>query len=226
MARSNPIRGMTLSEVVVALGSGTVMLGALLALTTSVRSASVDIQSALGVVQRGVDVLAELRRDLGRAQIVAIAPDGSQLSYRLPVVDDDSGAFLDAAGDVLWGINDGDGAHLGEFGVISFTTDRIRYETVEGIDINGDGDQSDSFEEGFLRRVSSTGAPMGCPSLRVLLVNGDYSGDVDGDGTGDPLFSMVGDTVVEIRVARVVMGRGVRMSVLRCAVKESEVAGG
>jgi prepilin-type N-terminal cleavage/methylation domain-containing protein len=104
-------------------------------------------------------------------------------------------ADLEADGDVPWETAEK---------TIRFTQVDTLTEEDAGTDVNRDGDLSDSFALGALERVETVdGEPVVTritgPSSQVVLALPSFAGDLNGDGVGDPLFSVDG-RVLDISV--------------------------
>jgi hypothetical protein len=211
--------GFTLIEVAIALFLGTVTLGGLVALTSTSAEGTRSIGSNLQTIRGGVDALAALRHDLNRARVVSVCADGTSLTYRLPVPAGIGQATLDDAGEVIWGVSDTTGITVGGTVTLAFVPERTLRESESGADVNGDGDQTDVFDVGRISRTSSTGARLALPRLDVLLANGNRGGDIDGDGTADPLFGLSPDRrTVVIRLLRTSRTGSARLVEVQCAV--------
>lgn len=108
-------------------------------------------------------------------------------------------------------------------------------------DINKNGNQTDSFVRGRLRKytVASTGDPLAVAKGSTLLATEGlsdyvllrvdpvaaswYNGDVNGDGMADPLFNFVDATGATVTTANVaVNGRGVIITTWHCTLDESQ----
>lgn len=218
------VRGFSLFEVMVALLIGTVTMGGLFSLTHSTSDASRDLDDNLRTLQANVDVFAALRKDLVRCRVREVASDGTGLVYNLPVPGGAGGGFVDDAGEVVWGVSDSDGVHLDGTVSLAFVFEKTVRESEEGADLNGDGDRADSFDVGRLARTSSTGERLGIPRMDVYVPSGDRGGDLDGDGTPDPLFSLdPANRQVVVRMGLLRRKGQLRIFVLRSAVDRIEL---
>jgi len=195
-------RGTSLVELAVAASVIGTMTLAALSLQVTTANASREIRSGFETVQTGARALDTLRRDLNRGRIEGIAPDGSSITYSLPLVDPVTGSFLDAGGNIRWGISDENGPVLGGTCTVAFQVEAVASEAALNRDLNGDGDLDDVFDRGRLSKTASTGEPLPLSRLDLFLPTGDYSGDVDSDGTDDPLFSLAAARQVTLRIAR------------------------
>jgi type II secretory pathway pseudopilin PulG len=183
--------GFTVMELVATVVIATVVLGGALVLVGASTNTMRDSQESLGTLRSAVDALVQVRRDLNRAKMVKIADDGTSIQYSLPVSAGESGAFLDGEGNLIWGVEDIDGVTLGGTVKLAFVQDRTLSEAdASQGDLNGDGDRADTFVLGHLTRTSSNGHRLAMPRVDVLLPSANKGGDVDGNGTNDPLFSV------------------------------------
>ena len=120
--------------------------------------------------------------------------DGTGFSFRVPTDPAGGTDYFDATG-IRWGSKvDGNPSSNGWSALAYVPTRQISESDVE-TDINGDGDQIDTFSLGQIRLIRwdafSNGVPESdvalCPPIVVQeLCN--YGGDLDGDGFQDPIF--------------------------------------
>ncbi len=215
--------GFTLVEVAFSVASLAVILGAGYTLTSTVSGTSGKLVADLETFRGALDAVDRVRGDLGRARVISVAEDGSAITYSLPVKTEGAENILDADGEIRWGVADKQGSRKGGTCTIRFSLDRIRSESEEDRDINGDGDKRDVFDEGRLVRRSDKDAKMVLRRTRVLLVRGDHDGDIDGDGVADPLFTMSETGILTLRLARPLSEGFVRVHVMRIKPTESAV---
>ena len=120
--------------------------------------------------------------EIRTGQLVALAPAGAA-----PYVDihpPRTGIALDQiadTGDVPW----------------QTVTHRVQYrqtgtlsESAVRLDINHDGDRTDTFALGVIELVTPQGTRPITQRGRVILGTPNFEGDVDGDGLKDPLFEV------------------------------------
>jgi len=76
-------------------------------------------------------------------------------------------------------------------------TNRVQYrqtgtlrESVERVDFNRDGDRKDDFAMGVVELVTPEGTRPITQRGRVILTLPNFDGDLNGDGTEDPLFEI------------------------------------
>lgn len=200
--RSRSIGGFSIIEMMIVLVILTVVFSAAFMVQARVSKASAQITNGTTALRASLDALNALRQDLSQARIEAVALNGSSVTFSLPVFDPLTKSCLDASGNVVWGINDGNGPKVGGNCTISFTPLKKRFESQEKLDLNGDGDQSDVFEEGRLVKKASTGTLMAMPKITLLLPYGNYGGDVDSDAVSDPIFAIAGTHQLALRMAR------------------------
>ncbi len=120
--------------------------------------------------------------------------DGTGFSFRVPTDPAGGTDFFDATG-IRWGSKvDGDPSING-WSALAYVPTRQVAEADLQTDINGDGDQIDSFNLGQIRlqrwdsvnnNVPITDVALCPPIVAQELCN--FGGDMDGDGFQDPLF--------------------------------------
>ena len=127
--------------------------------------------------------------------------DGTGFSYRLPV--DPSGGNNPLNGhDLFWGaVVPEVGATTNGWMALVFEAKNTYAEAVTHDDINKDGDKTDVFDVGQIRRLTwDTTDPnhhvedLGLGPTNVIQERCAGGGDLDGDGFGDPLFLWNGST--------------------------------
>lgn len=121
--------------------------------------------------------------------------DGSGFSYRVPV-DPSGGQDYLNGGELQWGAElPGAGQTLDGWIAIYFRASTTFDESEHGDDINGDGDRTDVFDVGQIRKViwdvTDPSAPVheiGLGPSNVIQERCAYGSDLDADGYNDPLF--------------------------------------
>ena len=121
--------------------------------------------------------------------------DGTGFCYRLPVDPSGGEDYFDDAGDVQWGVDVDGVVTLDGRACFYFSPVAVIQEAARGADLNGDGDQVDSFDLGqIMKRVwnSSLGSTSGfdvalCPPM-ILQEVCNWGSDLDGDASNDPIF--------------------------------------
>lgn len=159
-------------------------------------------------VERSADqILARLTSEFRGGQIVAESAAGEAPEITFARVSPDATLDdLDEGGEIPW---------AAETRILRFRETETISEALIEEDVNRDGDQTDNFvaglleieEDGVARPITETG--------RVILSHTTYNGDLDGDGTGDPLFTRV-DRQVQIEIhllTRTTQGRLVTTAV-------------
>jgi hypothetical protein len=126
-------------------------------------------------------------------QRVYFRGDGMGFSYRVPV--DPSGGDNPLNGnDLFFGAVVGGVPTVDGWIAIVFEARDEYSEATTGDDLNEDGDKTDVFEIGQLRRLTwdATGAgdveELGLGPTNVIQERCNHGGDLDGDGFSDPLF--------------------------------------
>lgn len=119
--------------------------------------------------------------------------DGTGFSYRVPV--DPSGGDNPLVGhDLNWGAVVGGIPTVDGWMALVFEAESAFEEAPAREDVNGDGDQTDVFDVGQIRRlIWDASAPdfvedLGLGPSNVLQERCNRGGDLDGDGFDDPLF--------------------------------------
>lgn len=121
--------------------------------------------------------------------------DGSGFAFRVPVDPAGGQDYFDASGEIQWGaVVDGAGTPDGR-ACFRFTPVAKIEESARGADLNGDGDEDDTFDLGQIsKRVwdSNAGGASGfevalCPPM-VLQEVCRWGADLDADGLDDPIF--------------------------------------
>ena len=204
--------GFTLIELLMSFVLSTVVVGSLFALMSGTRGAAQALEDGLHSMQKDLGAVTLLRQELSRSRLVTIEPDGSGLTYKLPVPAGADGAFVDDAGEILWGVDDPSGIDKDGTLTLRFEAMRTLRESDLDTDLDKDGDRGDLFEIGRLVRVSSKGTTLPFPVLTVILPKGQRLADLDGDGEMDPLFAVDPDRrAVVLNVVRVIGQRHFRI---------------
>jgi hypothetical protein len=216
-------KGFTIIELAFAMATSLVVLAAAYIVSASVSVSSVELVAGLESIRGSIETVNRVRGDLARARIISLEPDGSSITYRLPIPPPEGQPILDENGDIRWGFSDGRGTREGGFGRLEFLPERVRNEKDERRDLNEDGDRKDVFEEGRLRLTTDAGDELGVKRVRLLFVKGDRGADVDGDGTPDPLFSITANDVVVMQLPYLLDTGGVRVQSTKMRPVECEV---
>lgn len=119
--------------------------------------------------------------------------EGTGFSYRAPVDADGDGDVFDGD-DISWGAVVQGVATTDGWTAFLFEPVAVVTEAARAFDINGDGDQVDSFDLGRIRMRSWDAANPGSAtdialcSPMVLQEQCNWGGDLDSDGFADPIF--------------------------------------
>jgi type II secretory pathway pseudopilin PulG len=120
--------------------------------------------------------------------------DGTGFSYRVPT-DPAGGRDVFDHGEIRWGANAGGAPTLTGWAALVYVPVGTIDESVVGIDLNHDGDETDVFDVGQIRaRTWDTSDPtvpasdIGLGPAVILQERCHYAGDLDGDSYSDPIF--------------------------------------
>lgn len=155
----------------------------------------------------------------GRAQVgnrtVFFRGDGTGFAYRVPT-DPSGGVDYIDGNDLRWGANVRGTQTLDGWYALEFVARDTFDENVSGDDLNRDGDRTDVFDVGQIRRRSWSSAAPGAQGDDIALSptvvvqeRCRYGSDLDGDGFADPLF-LWDATRRELSIRVFVLGRGVK----------------
>lgn len=134
----------------------------------------------------------------GRAQVggrtVFFRGDGTGFSYRVPTDPTGGNDFIDGD-DLRWGANvRGTPLETGWY-ALEFVAKDTYDESITQDDLNHDGDTTDVFDVGQIRRrswnsdaLAATGDHVGLGPSCVIQERCRPGGDLDGDGFDDPMF--------------------------------------
>ena len=199
MERHSSERGFTLMEVMIALTiMSVIMMTALTAMKMAGDSLAAD--SLDNVAYSNVEtVTAEVCEELQLAPSPSVPGDGSWINFQVPVdLDGDGTVFASGDTDLLeLGISLGGMPRNGSI-TYRFVRDDSVSEAVLGRDVNRNN-AVDEFDVGHILKTLSD--PLSGWSMTqkrgrgFIQLKGNYGGDIDGDGQGDPIFSVSGDTV-------------------------------
>jgi hypothetical protein len=134
--------------------------------------------------------LRSLAADFERADFDAPSATGDSLAYQLPISGGGAAAKPDPAVPTDWGIVANGVPMRGGRATLRFVADSLLDESQLAVDLNGDGDQRDKFEQGHLERLLPDGAIEQLTGAWILQPAGDHGADVDGDGKVDPIFAL------------------------------------
>ena len=134
--------------------------------------------------------LRSIAGDFERADLDPPSATGDSLAYQLPIAGGGAAAKRDPAVPTVWGIVANDVPMRGGRATLRFVADAVLDESELAVDLNGDGDRHDKFEQGHLERLLPDGAIEQLTGAWILQPAGDRGGDLDGDGKVDPIFSL------------------------------------
>ena len=185
----NRRRGLSLLEVAVSATLLTTILMATLAVMHTGNSAVAQGEVKAAVQESGRLTLERALQPLAECRILALGLASDSVTYQVPVYTGQEGIDFDPDYDITWGSeSEPDGGSV----MVGFESLGTIDEAAEGVDYNRDGDLLDRFHQGHLARtdlVSGQVTPLGRSNL--ILCADDHAGDVNGDGTPDPLFHRV-----------------------------------
>jgi prepilin-type N-terminal cleavage/methylation domain-containing protein len=133
-------------------------------------------------------------REISPSGIVYFRGDGTGFSYRQPIDPTGGTNYLNGE-DVQWGATYAGQSTLDGWAALVFVPRLLIDEAVLGHDINKNGNQTDKFDLGQIRKlVWDTSNPAKPPTdvalgpTVILQERCNWGGDLDGDGFDDPLF--------------------------------------
>ena len=164
--RATTRRAFTMVEMMVVVAILGIVLGmTVIALNSA--SAETTMSTTEGALQNSTNQFVErLLTDLRGASraSVTVDSDGAGISFRVPVdTDSDGSVDLDANGDPVYGATFGRTHTAGVDIVYQFLPNQVGGSDEEldegalGIDVNGDGDEADSFQRGRFTRAAPDG---------------------------------------------------------------------
>ncbi|HLG42330.1 MAG TPA: prepilin-type N-terminal cleavage/methylation domain-containing protein [Planctomycetota bacterium] len=154
---------------------------------------------------QGRIVSEALIREIHESRIVSVASQNDSMVIQVPVDYDGDGDVLDGAGLVEYGFRDPANAQaprLSWTATYSTVVDETHSEAALRIDINKDGDKTDTFVSCRLERVVRDGGGVERDRLilarDIYLIDSPRDADLNGDGTADPLFKLVDASGAEV----------------------------
>ena len=203
-ARHAGERGFTLLELMVAVGIlSMILLGAGLALNNANDVAA--LESTRNEMERSsqsaLDRMALELRD-SAARVVTVSANGSSIQFQVPADLNGNGTILDGAGNIEFGFLDN---AVPRSGTITYRfvqnvvggQPEVLDESARRMQLNNDADRADRFARGYILRVTqlTSGAVTKQSILTgrwIVQPDGNWGGDVDGDGAADPIFRLDG----------------------------------
>jgi prepilin-type N-terminal cleavage/methylation domain-containing protein len=208
-------RAFTLLELMMVISIlGVVMGMTVIALNSA--GAETSMSTMAGAMQETTNQFAQRLvselRNASRASIafesngVETADHGDCIKFRVPVDEDTDGSVdLDAGGKAIFGATLCR-THTADADIVyRFRTnqvggaDEILDEAALGIDVNGDGDELDSFKRGQFTRTAPDSSG-GVPKPRATSDRWFLYGDEDGNGIEEPVFELAADGTIMIRL--------------------------
>jgi prepilin-type N-terminal cleavage/methylation domain-containing protein len=194
--------GVTLLEMMVAIG----ILSMVLLMAFAALKGTTDVSSMEytrnDLDRTGAKALETMAAELKHASVLGTAADGSVLVFQVPADLDGSGTVLDKNGDCEFGITDDGKISTGS---INFQFVQNKGTIVGDVlneknlrrDLNNDGDQNDVFDRGRIMRATTRigSSPRTVSGFWIVQPNSNWGGDIDGDGSPDPIFSVSGKRV-------------------------------
>jgi hypothetical protein len=187
--RNRNRRGFSLVELLVVTGT----LGLISALVVSglergQRFANTEMSRASieSKFHSGID---RIRRELAVARVDDPIDSGTRVRYMVPIDADGDGLTYDGNGVVTWGYVVAGVPTPGAAAWFAYVIDQVVDEAGLGLDVNRDGDLLDVFEMGHLEHQTPDGRAVPLTGSTMLQKAGNPGGDVDEDGTLDPLFA-------------------------------------
>lgn len=196
-------KGFTLMEVIIAVAIiSVIMMTAISAMKMAGDTLAADIMDNM-VYSSIEQVAGELCEEMQYApgSSISVSNDGSWVNFQVPVDLDGDGTVYPA----------GDTSQPVELGVIHggvpssgsttyrFVSTGSVSEAALSMDLNGNGNMSDSFEVGYMEKVMSDTVSAWSIQMRrgngFVQPKGALGGDIDGDGQPDPVFAVSGNTV-------------------------------
>ncbi|MEM7164131.1 MAG: prepilin-type N-terminal cleavage/methylation domain-containing protein [Planctomycetota bacterium] len=117
-------------------------------------------------------------------------------------LDTADGDFYDQSANIQWGCLE---AGIGRLDTptnphritVRFQQTDTYDEATEGIDLNRDGDTTDTYARGFLQQTTTDGEVHRIGGDSVILAQPQFDGDRNNDGNPDPLFAIGGESFTD-----------------------------
>lgn len=196
MSRENEKdRGITLLEVVFAATAMVIVIGSGYSLVGAMSGSAGQLLKNFEGTRSSVEEARQIRRSLSRARVTSVSEDGSSLTYSV-LVKGPGDSVLNADGTLNWGIADVSGGSATMEYVVQGELSEKECKT----DLNLDGDKKDVFDVGRIVVTTDGGARIDVRGKPILTQKGVPDGDVDGDGQSDPIFQLLPNGIVQMRV--------------------------
>lgn len=212
-------RGMTLIEMVFAMAIFAIFFTMMLTFISRLSEGAATEEMISDLDREADRVVFQLASVLRSARIPGDAPDDwvqdlendpTTIKFFVPVDADGDGDDLDPNLDVEWGairedLNSGqylDAAGDRYYTVYLFSQTGTYAETTRNLDLNRDGDATDTYRVG---RLIKRYPACSLAAQRDFILTSDIVllGDFDGDGTEDPLFELNGSRItIDLHVCR------------------------
>lgn len=181
--------GFTLIEVLIAAAILSLMLAGVMTVLLVGQDSFNQGTITVYLESEATRILDWLTMDLPECRIESSPTDGNNhtsMTIQIPV--EVGGAYWDAAGNIYWGASGNQGWTI----TYQFSSLETLDETVTQKDYNRDGDILDKFERGKMMKIIKDATDVTQESIdmgrNILVVFGDWDGDVDSDGVNDPIF--------------------------------------
>ena len=192
--------GFSILELAIVIAILAPMLTIVLSGTGAVVDTSVGAAAQVGAQRQVIFTMKRLRTELQKAQIDSVSPDGLSVTYREALDLAGSGVPVNTAGVVQWGAMEAAGPVEGNTYTIRFIQDDLASEATLQLDLNSDGDMTDTFLVGRLERVTTLGAVRQISPSICLVDSTTPNGDLDGDGLPDSMFNLGPGRALEVRL--------------------------
>ncbi len=183
-------RGFTLTELVVVV--------AIVGLMTALMASGMERGESFATVEMSrtsVEAKFQQTTDRFRQQFMIARVDppidyGTRVRYMMPIDHDGNGMTYDGEGAITWGWTIDGVPALGASAWLTWVQDSTITEASIDLDVNKDGDKADSFDLGHIEEQLPDGKKLQLTGSSVLQKSGNPGGDIDEDGTLDPLFDV------------------------------------
>ncbi len=203
--------GFTLLEVMIASAIGVVMILATYLVFSTSLSAQSSGEKTGYLEERGRILLDRLVERLRTSNILFVETSSTlvpRIDFQVPVDPDGNGSVVNVStGKIDWGSVETTGHVLTGYHRFQFQAQRLIQESVIKQDLNGDGDQNDTFALGRIVESSSGGtisskAVGGDIGAEVMFLYGNFTADLNArfDSDGDGNNANAGEDVMFVRL--------------------------